>query len=189
MPAGRGVQFVVLAEDQLLERFIRGCLYALGVRIHEIRFLTSPVARGSAKQWIDREYPGQVRAHRQYARENRALIVGTDADEYAVRQRIHRLDDALREAGLDPRSPAEKIAILVPRWHIETWLLHLWGLAVDEHTDYKRQVRDAGIDIKAAAQAFIGRFRASDSNGCLPSIVEAFEEMRRIQAALDRAEP
>ncbi len=189
MPTGRGVQFAVLAEDRLLERFIRGCLYALGVRTHEIRFRTSPVARGSGKQWIDREYPGQVHAHRQYSRENRALIVGTDADEYPVRQRLQRLDDILKEAGFDPRSPDEKIAILVPRWHIETWLLHLSGLAVDEDTDYKKQVRDAGIDIKTAAQEFLRRFRDPDSGSSLPSILAAFEELMRIQEAMDQAKP
>lgn len=191
MPTGRGVRFTVLVEDRMLERFVRECLYALGVRRHEIRFQPSPAAQGSAKQWIDRQYPAQVRAHRRHAAQNIALIVGTDADEHTVRQRIQRLDDALKAAGLDPRSPHEKIAILVPRWHIETWLLHLNGHAVDEDTEYKDRV--LGIDINAAAREFIGRFREHlrdpNSGSNLLSLVSAFEEMRRIFQALDQAKP
>ena len=111
MPTGRGVRFTVLVEDRALERFVRACLYALGVRTREIRIVPFPTGRGSAKQWIDREYPIQVQAHRRRGSENIALVVGTDADEQTVQQRVQRLADVLHEAGLEARTPQERIAI------------------------------------------------------------------------------
>ncbi len=187
MPNGRGVRFVLLSEDERFECFVRKYLYSLGVRVSEIRPHTAPEGEGSGKQWIDLNYPGEVKAYRQYARENRALIVATEADQQTVRHRVQWLDNVLKEAGLAPRSQHEKIAILIPRWHIETWLLHLSGHAVDEDTYYKKQVRDLGIDIKAAAQEFLRRRRDPDSGRNLPSILAAFEELKRIQEALDQA--
>lgn len=191
MPTGRGVRFTLLIEDRTLERFVRECLYALGVRNHEITTGDYPAGRGSAKKWIDRQYPDQVRAHRRWSRQNRALIVGTDADERTVQQRLQRLADILQEARLEARAPQEPIAILVPRWHIETWLVFLHGNDVDEETEYKDRARD--LDIKAAAREFIRRFRLyiqdPTAGAHLPSLASAFEELRRIQQALDRASP
>ncbi len=189
MPTGRGVRFTVLVEDRALERFVRECLYALGVHTREIRIVEFLAGRGSAKQWIDREYPVQVQAHRRRSSENIALIVGTDADEQTVQQRVQRLTEVLQEAGREPRSLQERIAIWVPRWNIETWLLYLNGHEVNEVANYKGQARE--VDIKAAAREFVRRFqqfiRGTSAEDHLPSLVAAFEETKRIRQALDRA--
>ena len=189
MPTGRGVRFTVLVEDRPLERFVRECLHALGVHTREIRIVGYPAGRGSAKQWIDREYPIQVQAHRRRSSENIALVVGTDADEQTVQQRVQRLAEVLQEAGREARAAHERIALWIPRWNIETWLLFLNGQAVDEAANYKGQARE--VDIKAAAREFVRRFRRYINDfgieNHLPSLVSAFEETRRIQQALDRA--
>ncbi len=189
MPTGRGVRFTVLVEDRPLERFVRECLYALGIHTREIRIVGYPTGRGSAKQWIDREYPIQVHAHRRRSSENIALVVGTDADEQSVQQRIQRLAEVLQEAGREARAAHERITLWIPRWNIETWLLFLNGQAVDEEANYKGQARE--MDIKAAARDFVRRFRRYVNDpgieNHLPSLVLAFEETRRIQQALDRA--
>lgn len=191
MPTGRGVRFTVLVEDRALERFVRECLYALGVHTREIRFIPFPVGRGSAKHWIDREYPTQVQAHRRRSSENIVLIVGTEADELTVERRLQRVANTLEAAGMPARTSQERIAIWVPRWHIETWLLFLIGYEVDESTNLKDRAGE--VDIKAAAREFVRRFRRwlhdPSSEPLLPSILSAFEETRRIQQALDRATP
>jgi hypothetical protein len=189
MPTGSGVRFTVLVEDRPLERFVRECLYAMGVHHHEVSIVPYPAGRGSAKQWIDREYSIQVRNHRRRGSENRALIVGTDADEQTVLQRVQRLARVLQEAGREPRAPQERIALWVPRWNIETWLLSLSGREVDEAANYKGQARE--VDIKAAAREFVRRFRLythdPGAESPLPSLISTFEETKRIQQALDRA--
>ena len=189
MPTGRGVRFTVLVEDRALERFVRECLYVLGVHTREIRIVAYPAGRGSAKQWIDREYPIQVEAHRRRRSENIALVVGTDADEQTVQQRVLRLGEVLQETGREARAPQERIALWVPRWNIETWLLFLSGHEVGEEANYKGQARE--VDPKAAAREFVQRFRRyiqdPGAENHLSSLISAFEETRRIQQALDRA--
>src|SRR2546421_10316862 len=119
MPKGCGVRFTLAVEDRALERFVRHCLLEMGAHPKEIRVLPFPVGRGSAKQWIDREYPIQVPAHRRRRSENIALVVGTDADEQPVQQRAQRLADSLQEAGQGARTPQERITLWVPKWNIE----------------------------------------------------------------------
>jgi hypothetical protein len=130
-----------------------------------------------------------VQAHRRRSAENIALVVGTDADERTVQQRVQRLAEVLQEAGREARSPQERIAIWVPRWNIETWLLFLNRREVNEVANYKDQARE--VDIKAAAREFVRRFRQyihdPGTEPHLPSLVSAFEETKRIQQALDRA--
>jgi hypothetical protein len=189
MPTGRGVRFTVLVEDRALERFVRECLYALEVHTREIRIVAYPAGRGSAKQWIDREYPVQVQAYRRWSAQNIALVVGTDADEQTVQQRFQRLAEVLQETGREPRAPHERIVIWAPRWNIETWLLFLSGREVDEVANYKGQASE--VDTRAAAREFMRRFREwvhdPVAGPHLPSLVLAFEETKRIQQALDRA--
>jgi hypothetical protein len=161
----------------------------LGVYPKEIRVLPFPVGRGSAKQWIDREYPIQVQAHRRRRFENIALVVGTDADEQTVQQRAQQLADRLQEAGQHARDSQERIAIWIPKWNIETWLRFLGGSPVHEGVNYKNQA--GTVDFQAVARGFVERFhrwvRDPDAVSNLPSLVWAFEETKRIQQALDRA--
>ncbi|MGP0063842.1 MAG: hypothetical protein ACLQGP_09620 [Isosphaeraceae bacterium] len=189
MPKGSGVRFTILVEDRALERFVRHCLLELGAYPKEIRVLPFPAGRGSGKQWIDREYPIQVRAYRRRAFENIALVVGTDADEQAVQQRAQRLADTLRDAGCVERTVQERIAIWIPKWNIETWLLFLKGEDVHEGINYKMQVGE--VNFEAAAREFADRFRQRsrepEAANHLPSLVLVFGETRRIQKALDRA--
>jgi hypothetical protein len=102
---------------------------------------------------------------------------------------IERCRRVAQEAGREARAAYERIALWIPRWNIETWLLFLNGKAVDEEANYKGQARE--MDIKAAAREFVRRFRRYVNDpgieNHLPSLVSAFEETRRIQQALDRA--
>jgi hypothetical protein len=189
MPRGSGVRFTILVEDRALERFVRHSLLKFGAYPKEIRVLPFPAGRGSGKQWIDREYPIQVQAYRRRAFENITLVLGTDADEQTVQLRAQRLADTLRDAGCDPRNDQERIAIWIPKWNIETWLLFLKGEDVHEGINYKQQVGD--VSFETVATEFVRRSRRwlldRNAESHLPSLVSAFEETKRIQQALDRA--
>ena len=189
MPTGRGVRFTVLVEDRALERFVRECLHALGV--HTTGNPGCPIPRRAGlREAVDRprvSRPGPERiAERSF--ENIALIVGTDADEQTVQQRVLRLNEMLQEVGHEPRASHERLALWIPRWNIETWLLFLSGRDVHEAANYKGQARE--VDPKAAAREFIRRFRRylqdPGAETHLPSLVSAFDETKRIQQALDR---
>ncbi|HUT10117.1 MAG TPA: hypothetical protein VMY42_06445, partial [Thermoguttaceae bacterium] len=78
MARRRGVRVTVLVEDQSLERFAREVLLLLKFQRREMRFKVHPAGRGSAKQWVERQYPIEVRAYRGRANAQQiALLVGT----------------------------------------------------------------------------------------------------------------
>jgi hypothetical protein len=123
------VNVVLLCEDKLLSACARRFLEHRRFKISEVP-RPPKNAGGSRKQWITEEYPRQMKVVRQ--RQEVALIVCTDADELTVGERIAELDKACEKAGIDPRKPEEKILMVVPKWHIETWLSYLDGNSVDE---------------------------------------------------------
>ena len=97
------------------------------------------------------------------------------------------LDSAFENAGLDPRESKEQICLLIPRWHIETWILHLSGHNVDESQSYKKDARAKAVDFDRIAEEFVAyrdwKQGASDKP-TLPAMLAAFEEIRRLNLRL-----
>ena len=186
MPTKRGVRVVLLVEDEALERFVRCVLLAFGFRTRDIRVERSPKGQGSGKDWVTRNYPAEVRVHRSKAgyQQNIALVVGVDADEQTVVERVRKLDLALEGAGLGKREPVEKLCLMIPRWHIETWLLYLSGFEVDEETTYKNDPRIKNVDYAPVADEFVRRYRNWKQGNLIETtllaMITAFEEMKRL---------
>lgn len=83
---------------------------------------------------------------------DRALIAMLDGDRLGPARRKAQLDGAYRDRGLEPRSKAERAAVFVPTWSIETWLAYLDGVTVDEsRPDYPKlqRARDCGRHVDA----------------------------------------
>jgi hypothetical protein len=104
-------------------------------------------------------------------------------DTRSVQQRISQLDQALREAGGPPISNNEEgIARLVPRRNIETWILCLNYVQVDEDTDYKR-TRDSWNEmIRTAVGALYvwARPLAPVPPSCVESLRIGIRELQRL---------
>jgi hypothetical protein len=64
--------------------------------------------------------------------------VATDADAQTVEQRIQSLKNACDNADVPFREQTERIALIIPRRNIETWLAYLRGLDVDEQQEYPK---------------------------------------------------
>ncbi len=181
MPQGKGVRVTLLVEDRTLERFAREVLMQLGFHRGELRVRVSPAGRGSAKQWVEEQYPIEVRACRRKANfQEVGLLVGVEADEKTVRQEFARLGAGLADSKLPDRDDKERIAIWIPKWHVETWILHLLGTEVDENRKYKTAVKNP--DYRAVAKAFVDRFRGERGTDpkSLPSLQTALEETKRL---------
>jgi hypothetical protein len=89
---------------------------------------------------------------RQAKKTQTALIVVIDADAGTVEYRLGQLDESLRRSEHRPVDPKkERIARLIPRRNIETWILCLNGEFVDEETDYTRTRNDWNELIPPAA--------------------------------------
>lgn len=175
-------QVVVLAEDERHQMLVRRYLYRLGYSVHSLRLVELPSARGSGEQWVRDRYAKEVKAYRaRSARALTALVVVIDADTGDVTRRLRQLNESLDNAALAGRMIGETIAHLIPKRSIETWILCLSDLNVDEINDYRDE---AGIDERippAALKLFAwSRPGATISTHCVPSLLAAIPEVQRL---------
>ncbi len=179
MKRQKGVQVVVIVEDRELERFVRRTLEAFGFNRNKVRVCPDyPKGKsGDAKQYVNKTYEKEIVTFRQKSRENRVLLVGTDADQMTVSQRIQVL-----ETNVNPvRNSEERIVYWIPRWHVETWGLYFMGNTVDEDTKYKTRAKQ--IEWKYAGTAFKDEYGRSKREvvETLDSLKTAYAETQRLE--------
>jgi hypothetical protein len=175
-------QVIVLAEDQRHLNFAWHFLKSLGYGAHQVRNEPPPAGRGSGEQAVRKRYVTSVLALRERAsRAATALVVVIDADKSSVDDRHRELAEELRRQDLPERDASERIAHLVPKRHIETWVLCLrHRQLVPEDQDCKSEVSDGHV--KPAAEAFSNFVRSGDSPPAhfVPSLCDGLVEARRI---------
>lgn len=167
-------QVIVLAEDRRHQRFVARYLKRSKYK-GEIRLENLPSGRGCGEQWVRENYARAVGAYRARSKRTKtALIVVIDADKGDLNRRVRQLSDGL---GSDPRQEDEAILHFIPRRHVETWILHLTGKAVDERSDYHN--RDVDDLIPNAANTFHD-WTTKTPTDCLPSVRAAIHETKRL---------
>lgn len=127
-------RITVVVEDRRTERFVRRLLESLGTHSRKIFFRIAPAGEGSAAEWVLKQTPHTFRTLRGFRPgTNVAALMVCDGDNVGPPGRWRRINAELQAAGLSARAPADRIAILVPTWSIESWLLQLLGTSnVDE---------------------------------------------------------
>lgn len=101
------------------------------------RVVRAPGGAGSAEQFVRKQFVEQLQEYRGPRNTVAwALAVMLDGDNAGVGQRLEALDDACRDAGIEPRQSGECVAVFVPTWNIETWLAYLNG---DDNVDEGRR--------------------------------------------------
>jgi len=133
------VGVVILSEDTQSECFIRRFLNRRGWDRRQIRAETLPRGQGSGEQWVREKLIRELRAYR--SRSSRAatcLIVASDADDKTVDARMQTFRNMCVQAGVAFRNEGERIAFIIPRRNIETWLAYLRGEAVNETDRYRK---------------------------------------------------
>jgi hypothetical protein len=89
------------------------------------------------------------------------------------------LDDALEAAGDTRRRDSERIALVVPRRNIESWIHFAETREIDETTDFKPRYRETKA--RNAADAVLEACRSgADETTAPPSLVAACRELRRV---------
>ncbi|MDI1428814.1 hypothetical protein [Polyangium sorediatum] len=181
-----GVQAIVLCEDLQGWVFARRMLLAMGYENGRIRLsrykYPAKGGGGSGEQHVRERYPDELRAYRpRAARTKTTLVVLTDADKLTVPQRRKTLEDALEKKALAPRGPEERVALLVPKWEIETWIhFFLDGTTVDEDRKDYPKYEDHEADAAPAAETFGQHARqATTPAQAPPSLVTGLIEARR----------
>ncbi len=182
----RRTQLVVLCEDAEQERFFRRLCGELRFLGH-VRFVLAPPGTGAAEQWVRGRYPREMQAYRRQANHlTNGLLVAIDGDRLGVDARKSQLDEALGADGQDARRPQDRVAVCVPTWSIETWLLWLCGVEpVDEHTPYKRdpsyQRRREAREV-TPDRAVDGWFRPAQRPTAPASLTDGRVEIERLRA-------
>lgn len=176
-------QIIALVEDDNHRRFVWRYLERLGYSRHAVTFEPLPAGRGCGEQWVRANYCRVVAAYRRRAAKAQTkLIVAIDADALSVHNRANQLAEALRSSDLQPRASDEHIAHLIPKRHIETWILYLNDQPADEAADH-RHAKEVDSGIQSAALKFFEwtRPNAAVPETCLLSLQAAVPEIRRIE--------
>jgi hypothetical protein len=173
---------IVVVEDDHHEMLVRRYLKKRGLVEREMRIRRSPSGEGSAENWVRKTFADEVSRYRNRHAQT-ALIVVIDADTATVQHRLTQLDQALRDNGKETVDPGrERIARLVPKRNIETWILCLNGHLVDEETDCKTRSRDWNELIPPAAETLFqwARSKAELPNHCTDSLRNGINELKRL---------
>lgn len=179
----RTATYIILAEDLAGARLVENHLVQTGVPRREVRQSVHPRGQGSGKQWVEQQYPIEVKLYRsQRNHVFKALLVVTDADEQMVAQRHAALDASLTGATppMPSRGPDEAIVHVIPKWEIETWAEHLLrGTEVSEDVKMGWSTEKSERECAQAGKQ-LGRHRAAKPTCCPPSLVASDAEFARI---------
>lgn len=177
----RIANIVLLVEDTRTGSLLLKYLRRLGHDNRTIRVVPVPAGRGSGEQFVRERYASEVRALR--TRHTKAcLVVSIDADTKTTAERRQQLERALRDAEERARDPREPVLILVPKRNVETWVLSLNLVEVDEITDYRRDSRIGPPAIRQGAETLYDwtRPNAPVPDSCVASLCESLPEFDRI---------
>jgi hypothetical protein len=177
----RIAEFVIVAEDLRQVNFVRRSLKGIESN-RQVRVVRSPTGSGSGEQFVRQQYSEEVERYRSRStRRKAALIVVIDADKNTVTYREQQLENELKSCGQAKRKKSEKIALLIPKRHIESWILCLTGDVIEETTDYK-STKDVDGKVKPAAEAFHDWSRDGYSvpDRCVSSLQSGLKEIRRV---------
>jgi hypothetical protein len=172
---------IVLLEDDHQKMLIYRYLINCGLNRHAIAIHRSPSGEGSAESWVRKRFVEETNVYR--SRQARtALIVMIDADTRTVQERLNQLDQALTDSGNQIVVGSERIARLVPKRNVETWILCLNKQAVDEQTDYKRTGTNWNELIPTASETLFQwtRSPAEPPNHCVGSLRTGVRELKRL---------
>lgn len=173
---------VVLCEGLQDWVFCRRVLTTLGFAGRDVYPVMAPGGKGSGEQFVRESYAKQVAAVRaRTARRRAALMVQTDADVLTVSERAKTLADALQAAREPARGPNERVALLIPKRNVETWIhFYLSGPPADDSTAYPK-LTGRESECWPAAEAFAEDVRTPTvPAGAPPSLPPALVETRRL---------
>jgi hypothetical protein len=171
----------IVCEDSEHEAFARRLFerwYRVGRR--RIHFTKAPKGQGAASQWVTKQFPDfarRARANRHQARLGFLAITDGDSVGFAERK-TELLRHAVRESD-------DRIAMWIPTWEIETWVLWLTetrvnGQHVHEGRSFKADVPpDRFRDLLQNAVEKWNEPRPDEASQ-MPSLNDARNELGRI---------
>lgn len=130
----------VWCEDRRQEVFVRNLLVERGFNRRKLDFRVAPRGQGAASAWVIARYGSEVipLARTTKNQTNLGFLVVVDGDSQGLEARKGAMCGTP-----DQREPGDRIAICVPTWSVETWVLWLCGDgSVTEDRKYKSRYRE-----------------------------------------------
>lgn len=140
----KGIQIVLLCEDNQTDSFVRRFLKRRNFRHRDIE--TRPLSHGSqsAEQWVREQYPTQLQAVR--AKHGATLLVVVDADNFTTDQRRKQLENQCEKERIPGRKREDPVVVMAPRRNIETWFAYLDGENADERHQYPKLAKESDCE-------------------------------------------
>jgi len=176
------VYTIIFCEDLQLRCFIRRFLRKRGWDARDIHEVDLPVGGGAGVSWVREKFPDELKAYRsRNAHAATSLIIGCDADDQTVENRIQSLRDACTAAGVPFRSNTESIAFAIPKRNIETWLAYLRGTIVNENDAYPKYKFESECREQVARLDEMCQNQKLEPAPPPPSLANACDEFKRIR--------
>jgi hypothetical protein len=180
--ASDGSRVWVWCEDRRTEQFARELLTKkLRLQPRAVRWNVAPKGSGSAAQWVIQNCPrveSMARASKHQS--HLGFLVIVDGDQHGLVGRMHQV-----VGEPDRREHADRIAVWVPTWSIETWVLWLCdrridGEPVDDRRSLKHDVKDN--DYRSLVSAAVAAWEPprGTETSAMPSLSRARAEVRRL---------
>ena len=172
----RHADIIILGEDRAHANVVWHHLKKRGFNPRKLRVLPQGKV-GSAQQFVLQKYATEVKAYRSQANHlSLALITVIDADRQEVQNVQQRLAEQLQNANIENRKTDERIALLIPKRNIETWIVYLQGTPVDEESDYKQHA--LAKNYKQAGIALAEQLGQQPKADCPQSLQMALNELK-----------
>jgi hypothetical protein len=173
---------IIILEDEHHKMLIRRYLRSSGLGTRQLRIRLSPSGRGSAEAWVRKTFAEEAAVYRTRHAQT-GLIAIIDADLCTVQERLDQLNQVLTDSGKPAVDRGERIARLVPKRNVETWILNLNGEVVDEEKDYKRTVRNWNHLIPVASENLnrLTRSGAEPTSRYIDSLLRGTRELKRLE--------
>jgi hypothetical protein len=172
----------VWCEDRQHEQLARELLSRrLQVERRRISFEIAPKGKGAASQWVISRYPDVEKKARQTRHQGLlGFLVIVDGDNQGLRQRKRDLC-----GDPDRRQDNDRIAIWVPTWSVETWILWLCRQQVDNHEvdearSYKGVIDAGGFNDRVGQAVAAWEPPRTDEVARLPALDDARHELERL---------
>jgi hypothetical protein len=138
------VRVIIVSEDIQQSCFVRRFLIENGIERRKIREKISPAGCGAGSAYVLREYPKELKIYRSKSYDSSIrLVICIDADKNTVLERKKQLDDECTKHSMEARREEDKIAFVIPRRNIETWLAYLRGENFNEEDEYRKHECEA----------------------------------------------
>lgn len=162
-----GLRLHVLCEDPLHRGFVEQLCERAGIGPRQRTLRIAPCSRGSAADFVLANFIESYQLWRAQSHDLRVgLLVVVDGDAHGLERRRRQLAERLATAGEPTLAELEpRVAVLVPTWHMETWIAWLCGhRPIDEATRYKsadpsgravgRMIEDGDYSVRKALAAW-----------------------------------